>query len=60
MSMKEAMKKYFKRRKEAHDHGLEFLFKTPFNDDVAPFIYEGEVNEEEYISWKPVKKKHLS
>ena len=47
------MKKYFERRKAVYDQGAEFLFKTPHNDYVAPFIYEGEEDEEGYILWKP-------
>ncbi|MBA4601728.1 SecY-interacting protein Syd [Thermoactinomyces mirandus] len=50
------MEEYFKKRKEVYDKGVEFLFKTPINEYVDPHIYEGEVDEEGYISWKPIEK----
>lgn len=53
--MKKAMITYFKLRKEYFDRGLEFLFKTPYNEKVDFVIYQGEIEEEE-ISWKPVEK----
>ncbi|MCZ8540192.1 SecY-interacting protein Syd [Psychrobacillus psychrodurans] len=50
------MKIYFQMRKELASEGLDFLFKTPVNnDDGNLIIYEGEVDEEEYISWKPIE-----
>lgn len=56
MSTKEAMNIYFQKRKELASEGLDFLFKTPVNnDDGNLIIYEGEVDEEEYISWKPIE-----
>ncbi len=36
---------------------MDFLFKTPFDEDVDSLIYVGEVDEDEYISWKAVEKK---
>ncbi|GEN36821.1 hypothetical protein ADA01nite_42810 [Aneurinibacillus danicus] len=59
MSIKEAMNQYFLLRKEIAEEGLDFLFKTPFDEDVDSLIYVGEVDEDEYISWKPVEKKRL-
>lgn len=54
LSTKEAMKTYFKMRKEAADKGLDFLWKTPVtNNDLI--IYEGEIDDEGYISWLPVE-----
>lgn len=50
------MKQYFLLRKKTADEGLDFLFKTPFNGEVNPFFYIGEVDEDEYISWRPVEK----
>ncbi|NJJ42434.1 SecY-interacting protein Syd [Paenibacillus sp. 7028] len=58
--MKEAMNHYFSLRKEIADEGLDFLFKTPFDEDVESLIYVGEVDEDEYISWRPVKKKDIN
>ena len=55
MSIKEAMKKYFQMRIEVAAEGLDFLFKTPVNNDDDLIIYEGKVDEEEYISWKPLE-----
>lgn len=53
--MKDAMSKYFNLRKEYFDKGLDFLFKTPYNEEVNSFIYQGEMDEEE-ILWKPIEK----
>lgn len=56
LTTKEAMNIYFQMRKELASEGLDFLFKTPVNnDDGNLIIYEGEVDEEEYISWKPIE-----
>lgn len=59
MSIKEAMNQYFSLRKAIADEGLDFLFKTPFDEEVDSLIYVGEVDEDEYISWRPVEKKDL-
>lgn len=56
MNIKEAMKKYFERRNAVYDQGAEILFKTPRIEEVSPFIYEGEEDEEGYTLWKPVEK----
>lgn len=53
--VKNVMSTYFKVRKEYFDRGLNFLFKTPYNEKVDFVIYQGEIEEEE-ISWKPVEK----
>lgn len=53
------MNQYFSLRKATADEGLDFLFKIPFDEDVDSFIYVGEVDEDEYISWRPVEKKTL-
>ncbi|WP_433959739.1 SecY-interacting protein Syd [Cytobacillus horneckiae] len=50
------MSKYFNLRKEYFDKGLDFLFKTPYNEEVDSFIYQGEMDDEEEISWKPIEK----
>ncbi|MFS0656942.1 SecY-interacting protein Syd [Bacillus sp. 179-C3.3 HS] len=50
------MSKYFNLRKEYFDKGLEFLFKTEYNEEVDSFIYQGEMDDEEEISWKPIEK----
>lgn len=42
-------------RKELAAEELDFLFKTPICSDGNLIIYEGEVDEDEYISWKPVE-----
>ncbi|WP_342515297.1 SecY-interacting protein Syd [Sporosarcina sp. FSL K6-1522] len=49
------MRIYFQMRKEVAADGLDFLFKTPISSDDNLIIYEGEVDEDEYISWKPVE-----
>ena len=55
MSIKGAMKKYFQMRIKVAAEGLDFLFKTPVNNNDDLIIYEGGVDEEEYISWKPIE-----
>ncbi|WP_174818624.1 SecY-interacting protein Syd [Paenibacillus kobensis] len=50
------MKQYFSLRKTVADEGLDFLLKTPFDEEVDSLIYVGEVDEDEYISWRPVEK----
>ncbi|ATP42446.1 SecY interacting protein Syd [Solibacillus sp. R5-41] len=50
------MRQYFLLRKKYADGGLDFLFKTPFNEDVDSFIYIGEVDEDDYIEWSPIEK----
>lgn len=55
LSTKEAMQIYFQMRKEVAAEGLDFLFKTPVSSDANLIIYEGEADEDEYISWKPVE-----
>lgn len=56
MHIKEAMDQYFSLRKKVAEEGLDFLFKTPFDEESESLIYIGEVDEDEYISWQPVKK----
>lgn len=58
MSTKEAMQQYFRLRRDLADGGLDFLFKTPVIDETNnSIIFEGEIDEDEYVSWKPVEKK---
>lgn len=46
-------------RKELADEGMDFLFKTPVTEELNSIIYEGEVDDEDYITWKPVEKTTL-
>lgn len=56
MSIKEAMKGYFQKRKVKAAAGFDFLFKTPFIQEAEhSFIFEGEADKEGYISWMPVE-----
>lgn len=55
LSIKEAMQIYFQMRKEIANNGLDFLFKTPISSKDNLIIYDGEADEEGYISWKPVE-----
>ncbi|MFE4352052.1 SecY-interacting protein Syd [Peribacillus butanolivorans] len=50
------MGQYFRMRQELADEGMDILFKTPVTEDVNSIIYEGEVDEDDYITWKPVEK----
>ncbi|MRX72851.1 SecY-interacting protein Syd [Bacillus lacus] len=43
-------------RKEIANKCLDTLFKTPISNEDNLIIYDGEVDEEEYISWEPVEK----
>lgn len=54
--MKEEMKKYFDQLIESWQQFNNSYPKVPWNDAVTPIIYEGEVDIEEYICWKPVEK----
>ncbi|WP_143318548.1 SecY-interacting protein Syd [Clostridium sp. HBUAS56017] len=54
--MKEEMKKYFDQLIEAWQGFNNSYPKVPWNDAVKPSIYEGEVDQDEYICWKPVEK----
>lgn len=56
MSIKKSMGQYFRMRQELADEGMDFLFKTPVTEDVNSIIYEGEVDEDDYITWKPIEK----
>jgi hypothetical protein len=46
-------------RQELADEGMDFLFKTPVTEDINSIIYEGEVDEDDYITWKPIEKTTL-
>ena len=34
----------------------EMFSKTPYEEDVSDFIYKGKINDEGWISWKPIEK----
>lgn len=59
MSIKLAMKQYFSLRKEIAKEGQDFLFRTPYDENVGSHIYVGEVDENEYIPWKPIEKEEF-
>ncbi|WBW96123.1 SecY-interacting protein Syd [Oceanirhabdus sp. W0125-5] len=54
--MKKEMKKYFNQLIEAWQGFNNSYPKVPWNDAVTSIIYEGEVDEDEYIGWKPIEK----
>lgn len=54
--MKDVMSKYFNLRKKYFNKGLDFLFKTQYNEEVDSLIYQGEMDDEEEILWKPTEK----
>ena len=54
------MGQYFRMRQELAVEGMDFFFKTPVTEDVNSIIYEGEVDEEDYITWKPFKKNYIT
>lgn len=56
MSIKNAMQQYFKLRIKLAHEGLDFLLKTPALEEVNPIFYEGEIDDEGYILWKPIEK----
>lgn len=60
LAMKDAMSNYFKVRREYFEKGLDFLFKTSYNENVQSIIYQGEMDEDEEILWNPVQKNNHS
>ncbi|MEM5601475.1 SecY-interacting protein Syd [Bacillus cereus group sp. RP37] len=54
--MKAEMLKYFEQLIEVWHGFNNSLPKVPWNEAVIPTIYEDEIDEEEYICWKPVEK----
>ncbi len=56
MSIKKSMGQYFSMRHDLAEEGMNFLFKTSVIEELNSIIYEGEVDEEDYITWKPVEK----
>lgn len=56
MSIQNAMQQYFRLRIKLAHEGLDFLLKTPVLEEVNPILYEGEIDEEGYILWKPIEK----
>lgn len=50
------MGQYFSMRHDLAEEGMNFLFKTSVTEELNSIIYEGEVDEEDYITWKPVEK----
>lgn len=57
MSIKNTMQQYFRLRIKLAHEGLDFLLKTPVIEEVNPILYDGEIDEEGYILWKPVEKR---
>ncbi|MGE7184023.1 SecY-interacting protein Syd [Peribacillus sp. NPDC006672] len=53
------MGQYFRMRQELADEGMDFLFKTSVTEELNSIMYEGEVDEDDYITWKPVEKTTL-
>jgi hypothetical protein len=60
ISVKEAMNHYFSLRKRAADEGFDFLLKTPLDEETDSLIYVGEVDEDEYVFWRPVEKEEIT
>ncbi|PGZ95418.1 SecY interacting protein Syd [Bacillus pseudomycoides] len=56
MSIKNAMQQYFRLRIKLAHEGLDFLLKTPVLEEVNLILYEGEIDDEGYILWKPIEK----
>lgn len=54
--IKKSMGQYFSMRHDFAEEGMNFLFKTSVIEELNSIIYEGEVDEEDYITWKPVEK----
>ncbi|MFS0889871.1 SecY-interacting protein Syd [Peribacillus frigoritolerans] len=50
------MGQYFSMRHDLAEEGMNFLFKTSVIEELNSIIYESEVDEEDYITWKPVEK----
>lgn len=40
--------------------GDEMFSKTPYDEEVSHFIYQSDINNEDYVSWKPIEKAELT
>lgn len=58
--MKNEMKKYFDELISVWEGFNKSLPKIQYNEDAKDIIYVGELDEDDYISWKPVEKKSIS
>jgi SecY interacting protein Syd len=56
MEVKLAMERYFDKLQSIYSKKSPPYPQTPYNEDVDDFIYVGEPDEYEWISWKPVVK----
>jgi hypothetical protein len=54
--VKDELKKYFTQLINVWHDFNHSLPKVPWDDRVIPFIYEGDMDQDEYICWKPVEK----
>lgn len=59
MSIKDAMAIYFKRQADAHMAEYNTLPMIPFDREKQTLIYKGQVDEENWIQWKPVHAKAI-
>ncbi|KOY15996.1 Syd protein [Paenibacillus xylanivorans] len=57
--MQISMRNYFELRLQRYNEGVNFLFTTEYNQKVASIIYQGEINDDGEIGWKPVVKNEL-
>lgn len=57
MSIKDAMEMYFKRQADTHLKEYNTLPMVPFDREKQTLIYKGQVDEEDWIQWKPVHAK---
>jgi|GEM_PF-763231 len=56
MEIQVSMRNYFELRLQRYNEGVNFLFTTEYNQKVASIIYQGEINDDGEIGWKPVVK----
>lgn len=56
MSVKEELAHYFDELLSYWNNTFGTLPKTPFDEEANPSLYQGEPDEDEYVSWKPIEK----
>ncbi|BFH16751.1 SecY-interacting protein Syd [Paenibacillus melissococcoides] len=56
MSIIEELAHYFDELLSYWNNTFGTLPKTPFDEEANPSLYQGEPDEDEYVSWKPIEK----
>ncbi|NRG00887.1 SecY-interacting protein Syd, partial [Paenibacillus dendritiformis] len=56
MSVKKELAHYFDELLSYWNNTFGTLPKIPFDEEANPLLYQGEPDEDEYVSWKPIVK----